>query len=1239
MFRFWLRAVALFAFVFVFTFSLSAQIQNGQFNGTVLDPSGAAVPNAKVTIKNAATGFTATATTNQNGYYSAKELPVGNYSVTATAPGFKTSSQTGLTLNAGTIQRVDLHLEVGQVSQTVEVSGAAPAVNTEDSRLSTTVQANQIANLPLNGRNVYDLIQQAPGAVNVAGVVFENGHSTVVNGLREDFNGFMINGVSNKGLSGGVDTTPVADTVQEFQLLTLNMSAQYGNSAGAITNLVTKSGTNSFHGDAWEFIRNDALDAMDFYTAHTPDPADRKKSPLRFNQFGATLGGPLIKDKLFFFGSYQGDRFITSHTGVVQTESPEWRQAVESVAPNSVAALLYKNFAPTTPETGVVSTVDQFVTGNPSGSGYASYADYLCPDTSTPQIAARFASLFGVTAADQTAMATNVPFLDTTTKPVVPCSTIPALQAGAISRNAPMLVNVTKNSSARSLTGTESANLFNGNEGSLRLDFTPSQKDRLFAQFNWFRSNDEFFSGISAPRPFSNPEKFNAPNFQLSFVHTFSSNVLNEFRAGYVGSLQTISVSTPGVPEAGFDDGSLNFGSYSGYPQTFHENVYTYSDMVSVQHGNHALKIGADLRRNIENSNFNVGRPSYYFFDEAFFAADAPYNEAAGVDPGFADGTVPHLDTNKRHWRNWEVGLYFQDDWKASRKLTLNLGIRYDLFTRHTEENNLATTFLPGPGNNIIDQLVHANAPFSDVTFAQGPQAGQFQSSCNPSTVAVPSSQVLAGVCGPGGFAKASSLGKGDHNDVGPRIGFAYDMFGNGRTALRGGFGVSYEGTLYNPLSNSRWNPPYYSFNAANNFLVGSSQSVLYGPQTPGQPARFTGPADPLNHQGNDPATSTGNIMAWDPSNPDQATLTGIIFPQGIRDPYVYNWYLGVQHEIAPKTVLEVNYVGTAGHKLFRAQNVNRMAGDRLPQGVCTTDIFGRNLCSNRNNFTNSGHVWLNPNYGTLRVWENVVNSNYNALQLALRHQLSHRVQMNLQYTWSHSLDDGSTWHSGATTANGAAAGEGYSTDQTKPQLDYGNSIYDIRHRLSANYLVMLPWQDKTGFTGKVLGGWQLNGLVAIQSGAHWSPFCGGSFTACDFNMDGVANDRPNAAVNHFSPSHAQWADGWDTNSTTEWVFGNPGSVFTDPNPSGLTANPGNLGRNTFVGPAYWTADLSLVKNLHITERVNFQFRAESFNLFNHTNFQLPGNNGDNKIEKGSFGCACSTFDPRTLQFGAKIMF
>src|SRR5579864_4524952 len=304
--RFWLRAIALFTFLVVFAFSLPAQVQNGQFSGTVLDQSGAAIPNAKVTVKNTATGLTVTTTSNQTGSYTVKEVPAGLYSLTAQAQGFKTSTLTSVNLNAGSIQRADFHLEVGQVSQTVEVSGAAPPVNTEDSKLSTTVTSTQIDNLPLNGRNVYDLMQLAPSAVNVTGVDFENGHNTVVNGLREDFNGFLVNGVSNKGLSGGVDLVPIQDTVQEFQQLQLNMSAQYGNSAGAINNLVTKSGTNNFNGSAWEYVRNDVFDANEYFLNQQADPrkdpgntlcaaGDHSKCfkpALRFNQFGGTFGGP-----------------------------------------------------------------------------------------------------------------------------------------------------------------------------------------------------------------------------------------------------------------------------------------------------------------------------------------------------------------------------------------------------------------------------------------------------------------------------------------------------------------------------------------------------------------------------------------------------------------------------------------------------------------------------------------------------------------------------------------------------------------------------------------------------------------------------------------------------------------------------------------------------------------------------------------------------------------------------------
>src|SRR5437667_436010 len=285
-----------------------AQIQNGQFTGVVMDPSGAVIPGATLTVKNLETGLTLTTISNDSGLYTAREVPIGSYKITVEVRGFKTVIKTDLILNAGTIQRVDFKLPIGGQVETVEVVGGAVPVNTESARLSETVSAQQIANLPLNGRNVYDLIQQAPGAINATGLIFENGANTVVNGVRENFNGFLINGVSNKGLSGGYVNLPIQDTVQEFQLLTLNNSAEFGNSAGATTNLVTKSGTNDYHGSAWWFVRNDVFDANSFFL----NQQAVRKPPLRFNQFGGTLGGPSKKDKFFFFASYQGEHFLIS---------------------------------------------------------------------------------------------------------------------------------------------------------------------------------------------------------------------------------------------------------------------------------------------------------------------------------------------------------------------------------------------------------------------------------------------------------------------------------------------------------------------------------------------------------------------------------------------------------------------------------------------------------------------------------------------------------------------------------------------------------------------------------------------------------------------------------------------------------------------------------------------------------------------------------------------------------------
>ncbi len=1198
-----------------------AQVQNGQIIGLITDPSGAVMANASVHVRNLDTGYEAHFESNSSGIYAVPELIVGSYTIHVEVTGFKTIIAPNLVVNAGMVLRVDFRLVLGQHSETIEVSDAARLINTENSRLSYKMDSAQIANLPLNGRNVYDLLQYQPGATNVSGIMFENGANTVVNGVRESFNGFLINGISNKGLSGGPVNQPILDTVEEFQLLTLNNSAEFGSSAGAITNLVTKSGTNQFHGSAWEFLRNEIFDANPFFANDTPDPANRKRTPLRLNQFGATLGGPIKKDKLFFLGAYQGERFLVSSPVPAYTESPQFRSATISAFPNSVAALLYSNFPPAGQGTPV-ATLREYISQS-LGSRFQTFADYLCPantdaGTSTPgAISHKFASLFGVEQADIDQMNTNCEGGSPYAAPL----------NGAFNRDVDFIQKVIDPGKSQT-----DGNLFNGNEASFRMDYNLSSDNRLFSQFNWAQSTDSY-SSANALRGFTNPSTITTPNFQFSFIHTFTPALLNEFRAGYALNESAIRVPLPGVPSIRFDDGLLGFGTAKGSPQSFRENIYNYNDVLSIAQGKHNLKTGIELHRNIENSDFNAGRPEYSFFDSLFFAVDAPYLEDVGVNPGFANGSPANLATSIRHWRNWDIAAYLNDDWKVSRHLTLNLGLRYDLYTRNVELNDLATTFIRGPGRNFIDNITTG--------------AGQIKNASAPCPG--DPKATLAGECGQGGFASAKSLGKGDHNNLGPRVGFAWDVFGNGKTSLRGGFGVSYEGTLQKRLSLTRWNPPFYSLNQISNFLDNNPDGkVVYGPVGGGTPT-FLGAAPSAQHSGTG-AQATGNISGWNPSNPQTSGFTAIVFSDGLRDPDVKNWFISLQRELRPKLALEINYVGTAGRNLFRAEDVNRVPGGRLPEGACVTDNFGRRLCSeiNTNTAANGLEInplgFLNPNYGSLRVWENTATSIYHGLQASVRKELAGGLQFGGNYTYSHSIDDGSSWQSGPTSADGPAAGDGVTTDQTQPGLDRGNSVFDIRHRFTFNYVWEMPfYRNGRGVRGALLAGWRWNGIWSLQSGAHWSPFDlrgSGLFAkvpnACtastfdpvncvnqggDYNLDGENNDRPSAISNHIHATHAQWANG----------FNLPGDFFSDP----CLGCVGNLGRNTFVGPSYWALDTSLLKNLRLSERLHLQFRIEAFNVFNHTNFLL----GENNINSPSFGLAGGTDPPRNLQFGLKISY
>ena len=1221
--------LVLFSACLAFTFSLPAvsQVENGEFAGVITDSSGAVVSRARVLILNLGTGYKVESRSNQDGVYRGRELIAGQYRISVEAPGFRTAVSSALYLNSGTVVRADFRLQVGVREETIEVSDVT-SVNTENARLSHTVDSTLIGSLPLNGRNVYDLIQYVPGATNTRGVIFEGGANTVVNGVRQSFNGFLINGVSNKGLSGGPIHQPIQDTVQELQVVTLNNSAEFGNSAGAITSLITKSGTNQLHGSAWEYFRNDALDANPFFANRDPDLTNRKKAPLRLNQFGVTIGGAILKNKVFFFGAYQGDRFLTSSAGPVQVESPQFRRAVIAAFPDSVAALLYGSFPPAA--RGTPQTLRQYVTspnGPSSGSSFSSFAEYLCPGTLDPsginRVAAanlsnRFAQLFGVEQADidqmnQDGCAGGFPFA--------------SAQSGAFNRDEVFLEQAIDVSKSQ-----VSDNLFNGNEASLRLDFYIRPKDRLFGEFNWTRSRDQYNASAFSLRGFRNPLEVSTPNLQFSYIHNFGPTILNEFQAGYARSASNIIVNFPGVPSIAFDDGTLGFGSDSGFPETFHENIYTYADTLTINHAKHNLKVGVELRRNIENSNINVGRPGYSFFDSLFFAVDAPYTQGAGVNPGFIRNTLAQLETNIRHWRNWEFGAFVRDHWKISRRLTLNIALRYDLFTRHNELDGLVTTFLLGPGQNLIDNITTGAGQIKD---ASTPCPG------NPRAV-------LAGVCGPGGFSSASQLGASDYNNFGPRLGFAWDVFGNGQTSVRGAFGLAYEGTLYDSLANTRWNPPYYSLDGATNFLGGENSHIVYGPVSGGVPT-FFGPAPPQQNSGRG-VQATGNLSGWDPTNPHLSLGTTVVLPEGIRDPYVENWFLGLQRQIRNRILIQLNYVGTAGHKLFRGEAANRIPGARLPEGNCVTDTFGRKLCSqidtnlDANGFMINLNGRLNPNYGSFRLRKNVGNSIYHGLQFSVQKQMSNGLQIEGNYTWSHAIDTGSGW--GAfTTVDGIAAGDAITTDLTLPSLDRGHATFDIRHRLTFNYVWELPFFRRSNrWQRAILGGWRWNGIWSFQSGAHWSPFRGGrpfldgngtdacepaSFdpTQCvnsggDYNLDGIQNDRPNANSDHVNATHAQWADG----------FHLPHGFFTTP----CLSCVGNLGRNTFVGPGFWTVDTSIFKTFRLSERLRLQFRAEAFNVFNHTNFQL-GSAEMVSLNDPLFGRAGGTFNPRQLQFALKL--
>ncbi|HSR67813.1 MAG TPA: TonB-dependent receptor [Acidobacteriota bacterium] len=1098
--------------------------QGSSITGKVTDTSGGVIPGAEVTVTNVATGDSRTVVTSDNGIFRVSNLRPARYVAKAVITGFKTTTSQPFDVSVGQVAHVDLRLEVGEISEEVIVTGAAATIELEQGRVSTLVDQEKVVNLPLNGRNVMQLVQLSPGSVNAAATISEPGAAnatqdvtTSVNGGRVNMNGFWMDGISSKQLSGGMASQPSVDSVQEFRVETLNFSAEYGASIGSVVNVVTKGGTNSFHGSVFEFHRNDNADAREFFDIGDPGDPTGGKPEFKQNQFGGTFGGPIIEDKTFFFFSYEGIRIRTGDSTLTTFEAPAWTNFVQSNgAP--VAQFLYSNYAVGNIQVNP-TTVGQYLLG----TGYINNA-------TQGEVDAALNGLFGV--APGTLGVNDV-------------------MTGDVSIFTPQATD--------------------GDQFTLRGDHDLNDDNKIFARYFL----DDQGGVVVDPRPaFNSPQTIRTHHGVISWTSIISPTMVNEAKVGFNRTINDILAGTPGVPlvaEGG--TGTATFGAYNGYPQIFHENTFSWSDTLSINSGRHGIKTGITVRRNQENSEFNVGRPSYYFFDLVQIALDTPYYQIGGVNPNLPEvggNGQAELASNFRAWRGTEIGVFFNDDFKVRPNLTLNLGVRWDWFGRLVEDQNRTTQFDLSQGSDIFERVVL------------------------------------------GGFATAEKLSGDDYNNFAPRIGLAWDPFGDGKTSIRAGYGIAYNGAVYNPLANSRWNPPFYSFNliCAPDVCGRPNENILYGPQD-GSAVTPTGPNNNIGA-----GLFEGNIIAYDPTNANTQFLSGIPNPN-TRDPYTQSFFLGIQREIAKDTSFEINYVGTLGRKLIKAEFFNRFTGDRLGAPSPVNGDFAGDTGLNR----------LNPGFGRLRFWENSVNSNYHALQLQIDRRFSDGFAFNANYTFSKSLDTRSTWHSGATSSNFNA--DGFALDINNFALDYGRSIFDARHRFVSNFIYETPWfRDSGGLRRAVLGGWQVNGVVTLQSGQPFTPHYSTSRPAGgDFNADGENNDRTN--VPSFGNSVEFDQDDWKSGP----VF----NVGDFPLPT-LGTN-GDLGRNTFQGPGFANVDFSLFKEFSLdrllTEESRLELRFEFFNIFNRANFLQP----EPRLNSLLFGSVTDTFDAREIQFGLKVVF
>lgn len=1149
-----------------------AQKDASSLGGTVKDSTGAVIAGANVTVLDLDRGTALTATTNSQGDYVVTPLKVGQYQITVEKQGFKKTVAGPITLQVQQRGVVDIRMELGAVSQEVVVTSDAKQLETETSELGQVVNGQEMKTLPLNGRNFAQLALLSAGtAPSEPGSRDESSYGFSSNGGRSLQNNFLLDGVDNNSnladLLNGSNFViqPPVDAIQEFKVETNSYSAEFGRGNGAIINAVIRSGTNQLHGSAWEFFRNRKLDARNFFDKAEIGP----KPQFDQNQFGGTLGGPIYipkvydgRNKTFFFVDYEGFRVRAANpqTATVPTD-----------------AQLNGDFSANIDYTSPIGVNDC--------NGVATYAGEIFNTRLTQALPGGGYC--------------GVPFgYDGSGNPV---NVIPKAMFDPLAQKIAALYP------AANVNGNGYNFQFNPiqrnsrNNVDTRIDQKISDKDNMFGRFSYqdapsiippnlpgIADGGGFYSGV---------EDDAARSVAISETHIFRSNLINEARFGYnrinsqrlqFNANQDLSgqVGFPGVPFVA-DNGGLpqltlsdvsQIGSPTYLPSHEVQNTYSLSDNVSWVKGRHALKFGTEIRFE-QFSIFQPAAPRGTLDFGNMFTDNpgAPGTGGSGFASfllGLSDGGSINNLTNI-HYRRPVYAFYTQDDIKVTPKLTLNLGLRYELFTTVKEASNNQGTFDIATNTLYIPKGNSAQlTPY-------------FSSLFNLSATATP------------------GLVKPDTNNFAPRIGLAYSI--TNKLVMRAGFGIFYGGEENGPYSNPSpgFSPPFFTTQAFNtpcglpsaNPALNASGADCAIPGISNAPGQIAGSGG-ISSQGF-PATSL-----TDPNTPQLFQLD-----KNLVTPYMEQWQWSFQYQLPSNTILEAAYAGSRGNKLYLYLNGNQAAPNpdpTVPFAVRRPD----------------------PTIDSSIPWVRTTGrSNYNSLQLRAQKTIGALV-FSAAYTWAHSLDD-------ASSANLGAQNGGDFRYFMFPQLEYGNSDFDVRHRFVVSYAYDLPFGRGKKFGSSwnrpvdaVFGKWQVAGVTSIQTG-NW-------FTITDGNGDFANSDgqqRPDVIGN---PNSTPCVPGTYFNTC----------AFTDPPASayGTIAGMGNAGRNIVRGPGYQSWDMSFIKTVPVHESTRFEFRAELFNFLNHPNLQFAKSGPQNSINTTTFGTPqfgylTAARPPRQIQLALKFYF